>query len=139
MVKKNLNIRNPAGRPETGIDDFTDKWGACKICEGEIPYGHQEACHIYTQEKEITRLRELGMEHAVEKNNLKTKAGNLQLVAGRYQFMWEAAQLCLNKIDDHLEYDFPPHKTFESIQKVVQRHLEIYTQYVSKPKAQIGK
>ncbi len=121
------------------ISEFTDAMGACKICQGEIPYGHQEACYLYTKEKEIKRLRELGMEHAVEKNNLKTQNGNLQLVAGRYQFMWEAAQLCLNKIDDHLEYDFPPHKTFESVQREVQKHLAIYTEAVSKPKAQIGK
>lgn len=59
------------------------------------------------------------------------RANKLQLVAGRYQFMWEAAQLCINKIDDHLEYDFPPHKTFESVQKEVQKHLKIYTEAVS--------
>lgn len=131
-----------ADKPETGIDDFMDKWGSCKICEGEIPYGHQGKCYIYAQEKEIKflkkelkRVKDLGFEYAVEKNHLQTELeteiGRLKLVAGRYQWMWEAAQLCINKIDDYLEYDMPPHKTFEIIQKEVQKHLKIYTEAVS--------
>ena len=49
----------------------------------------------------------------------------------KYKLRWEAAQLCLNKIDDHLEYDCPKHKTFESIKKEVRYHLSIYTETVS--------
>ncbi len=71
-------------------------------------------------------------------NSYKEEAARLQLVAGRYQFMWEAAQLCLNKIDDWFEY---AHKicTPEQSQAHVRQHLAIYTEAVSKPKAQIGK
>ena len=49
----------------------------------------------------------------------------------KYRLRWEAAQLCLNEIDDYLEYDVPKHKTFESIQAYVQRQLAIYTKTIS--------
>ena len=68
----------------------------------------------------------------------KAEAARLQLVAGRYQFMWEAAQLCINKIDDWFEY---ANNTCDpdTSQNEVRKHLVIYTEAVSKSKAQIGK
>lgn len=70
----------------------------------------------------------------IEIKRLKAENSRLQLVAGRYQFMWEAAQLCLNKIEDML-----PMVSTSSGKTSIARHLEIYTEAVSKPKAQIGK
>jgi hypothetical protein len=32
--------------------DFCDKWGACKVCGGEIPYGHTATCYIWKIEQE---------------------------------------------------------------------------------------
>ena len=69
---------------------------------------------------------------------LEEEAGRLQLVAGRYQFMWQAAQLALNKIDDYFEYAYKG-RTVDQIQDHVRKHLAIYTEAVSKSKAQIGK
>lgn len=69
---------------------------------------------------------------------LKKEAGRLQLVAGRYQFMFEVAQLCLNKIDDHFEYVYKG-RTPDQLQIEVRKYLAIYTEVVSKSKAQIGK
>ena len=36
---------------------WIDKWGACKVCDGEIPYGHTENCDIYKLEQEISKLK----------------------------------------------------------------------------------
>jgi|GEM_PF-5746259 len=40
------------------IESWCDKDGACKVCGGEIPYGHQSKCFIYTKQKEIAELKE---------------------------------------------------------------------------------
>lgn len=44
--------------------NFLDKLGACKVCDGEIPYGHTDYCDIWKLEKELTQakglIRELG-------------------------------------------------------------------------------
>lgn len=37
--------------------NWIDEWGACKVCDGEIPHGHTDNCDIYKLECEITRLR----------------------------------------------------------------------------------
>ncbi len=42
---------------QENVADWCDRDGACKICGGEIPYGHQENCFIYEKEKEIKELR----------------------------------------------------------------------------------
>ena len=54
-----MKIPNIADQPETGVDDWADKWGACKICQGEIPYGHAKSCVILQMQ---TRRRELEQE-----------------------------------------------------------------------------
>ena len=71
-------------------------------------------------------------------NSYKEEACRLKLVAGRYQFMWEKSQLCINNIDDHFEY---AHKgrTPDQLQAEVRKHLATYTEAISKSKAQIGK
>jgi hypothetical protein len=33
-------------------------WGECKICQGEIPYGHTETCFIYKCERTDRQFRE---------------------------------------------------------------------------------
>lgn len=73
-----------------------------------------------------------------EIEKLREEAGRLQLVAGRYQFMWEAAQRALNRIDDYFEYSYKT-RTPDQLQEMVRHHLVIYTEAVSKPKLQIGK
>lgn len=97
------------------------------------PYILQVIEALSSQQDDIEELmRELDKE--------RIEISRLHLVAGRYQFMWEAAQLCLNKIDDYVEYNWPNnHKTFEGVQKTVQQHLANYTEAVAKPKSQIGK
>ncbi len=31
--------------------NWLDKWGCCRVCDGEIPYGHTEGCDLYAMEK----------------------------------------------------------------------------------------
>jgi len=38
-------------------EKFTDEHGACKICEGEIPYGHLHNCYLWKQEQKIKELQ----------------------------------------------------------------------------------
>lgn len=35
--------------------NWLDKWGACKVCDGEIPHGHTNNCDIYKLECTIRR------------------------------------------------------------------------------------
>lgn len=44
---KRLNNRN---------GDWLDEIGCCKVCNGELPYGHTENCDIYKMEKQIRDL-----------------------------------------------------------------------------------
>jgi hypothetical protein len=42
-------------RPLDG--SWADKYGACRVCGGEIPHGHTNNCDIWKQEQQITDLR----------------------------------------------------------------------------------
>lgn len=48
IIKENISNR-PDG-------NWMGKWGECRVCGGEIPHGHTEACDVYKQEKEIRSL-----------------------------------------------------------------------------------
>lgn len=37
-----------ADRPD---GSWIDKWGVCRVCGGEIPYGHTDKCDIYRYER----------------------------------------------------------------------------------------
>jgi hypothetical protein len=37
--------------------NWMDNFGACKVCGGEIPYGHTENCDIYKMDQEINKLK----------------------------------------------------------------------------------
>ena len=71
-------------------------------------------------------------------NSYKEQAARLQLVAGRYQFMFEAAQRALNRIDDYFEYTYKS-RTPDQLKEMVRGYSAIYTKAVSKSKEQIGK
>jgi len=38
--------------------EWLDDWGACKVCDGEIPHGHHDECHIYKLEQQARGHRE---------------------------------------------------------------------------------
>ena len=38
---------------------WMDKWGACKVCDGEIPHGHTENCDLYKLEQRTSRYEHL--------------------------------------------------------------------------------
>lgn len=40
--------------------NWMDEWGSCKVCGGEIPYGHANSCDIYKLEMEVSALKEGG-------------------------------------------------------------------------------
>jgi hypothetical protein len=37
--------------------DWLGKFGDCKLCGGEIPYGHTDNCHIWKMEQKVTSLQ----------------------------------------------------------------------------------
>lgn len=37
--------------------NWLDKWGCCKLCDGDMPGGHTPECHLLKQETELTSLR----------------------------------------------------------------------------------
>jgi hypothetical protein len=39
--------------------NWLDKWGACRVCGGEIPYGHTENCDLYKLEQRTSRYEHL--------------------------------------------------------------------------------
>lgn len=39
--------------------NWLDKWGACKVCGGEIPHGHTEYCDLYKLEQRTSRYEHL--------------------------------------------------------------------------------
>jgi hypothetical protein len=39
--------------------NWMDKWGACKVCDGEIPYGHTENCDLYKLERRTSLYEHL--------------------------------------------------------------------------------
>jgi len=55
-MERTIKVSNET--PRDG--NWMDKWGACKVCDGEIPDGHMENCDIYKMELKIRTLeREL--------------------------------------------------------------------------------
>lgn len=61
----------------------------------------------------------------------KSQARQMQLVAGRWQFLFEQAQKMVNKVDDLFEYAYASMHPTEIKQYVV-RCLAEYTEQVSK-------
>lgn len=62
---------------------------------------------------------------------MKTKAANMQLAAGRYQYMHEHAQQCINKIDDLFEYAYLDYQ-LPVLQRTVRKHLKAYMNAVAR-------
>lgn len=52
--------RQPAYRDEEP-GDWMDKWGACKVCGGEIPEGHAQHCQLWK-----LQMAEAGYKSALE-------------------------------------------------------------------------
>ena len=83
----------------------------------------------------------LGEEGTLRKQDLLalSEADNIPFeVQITIKTMTQAAQMALNKIDDDFEYAYKG-RTVDQIQDHVRKHLAIYTEAVSKSKAQIGK
>ncbi len=53
----NTIVKNMGG-DDNDPADWMDSWGCCKICGGEIPYGHINTCYVYTKDQEIKELKE---------------------------------------------------------------------------------
>lgn len=52
------SLAAPAGSMDRD-GNWIDQWGACKVCDGEIPHGHAERCDIYKLERKIAELTQL--------------------------------------------------------------------------------
>jgi len=55
--QKKSELPAPKGSVERD-GNWMDKWGACKVCDGEIPHGHTDNCDIFKLECEVARLRD---------------------------------------------------------------------------------
>lgn len=101
-----------------------------EVCDSHVELDECPYCVIEELQAEVERLIDSGFEHPTEKNSLKTENNRLQLVVGRYQFLHEAAQTCINSIDDHFEYVFKS-RTPEQLQVTVRGHLAKYAEALS--------
>ena len=63
------------------VSEWLDNDGACKICEGEIPYGHNLNCFIYQKELEIKEL-EQQLSNSISKDELRGLVVRLDEVSG---------------------------------------------------------
>ncbi len=43
---------------DTRDGNWQDEWGSCRVCGGEIPYGHTDNCDIFKSEKKIRELED---------------------------------------------------------------------------------
>lgn len=60
--------------------NWMDKWGACRVCDGEIPHGHSERCDIYKMEQRIAVL-----EKALAAQQEQTEAGDVEKIVNAIQ------------------------------------------------------
>lgn len=116
-----------------------DEQGACKICQGEIPYGHARTCIIHTMSEQIRKSSEAFNDKCAAAeawegtaNQYKDRAGEMQLVAGRYQYQFEHAMKCINSIDDLFEYAYKGVGR-TALRDMVRSYLAVFTAAV-KPK-----
>ncbi len=89
------------GVSEQRDGSWIDKWGACKLCGGEIPYGHAENCDLWKVEKE---------RDAAQAELEDYKSGEPIRIAREHQLRAENSALKLElgtqtSIAAHLEYD----------------------------------
>lgn len=70
-------ITKNMGGNDKDVSDWMDSYGCCKICGGEIPYGHQNDCYVYAQEQEVERLKQ-----EIEWQELKEKLHVRLIAAG---------------------------------------------------------
>ena len=54
VERENVELKEQLKRDGKWID----KWGACKLCDGEIPHGHIDSCDLWKLEQELAKLRE---------------------------------------------------------------------------------
>lgn len=72
LERENVQLKVELVRFRDG--NWIDKYGTCKVCDGEIPYGHTNNCDIYKMETEIASITK-------ERDDLKARVG-----------LWEAWQ-----------------------------------------------
>lgn len=61
LCRSTLQIRSPRGITGLRSDmadqrngNWLDEFGACKVCDGEIPYGHTDNCDIWAMEQKLS-------------------------------------------------------------------------------------
>ena len=80
------------------------------------------------------QAKALAQQNRVLKEQLgiwKRKAGEMQLIAGRWQFLFEEAQKMVNKVDDLFEYAYASMHPVQ-IKESILGYLEAYTNEVKK-------
>lgn len=59
FLKQNGDTRPGTAEPITNRDGkWIDKFGCCKVCDGELPIWHTPNCDIYKMEQQLTVLQQ---------------------------------------------------------------------------------
>ena len=63
--------------------NWLDDWGCCRVCDGEIPYGHTEDCDIFKMEKDIRNHKFLVTEARKDSERLAASLRSVCLEAAK--------------------------------------------------------
>lgn len=66
---------------------WMDKWGACRVCGGELPHGHSNNCDYYKLELEARAAK--------QKSELASPAGSAGGNAIKFRFTTDAGSAAL--------------------------------------------
>lgn len=56
LEKETKTLREQVEELQNRDGNWMDKFGACKVCDGEIPHGHTENCDLYKKEQHFNQL-----------------------------------------------------------------------------------
>lgn len=112
LLAANDKLENLVKELNTHDGNWMDKWGACRVCGGEIPYGHTDNCDHYTLEKENAGLRKLNENLALSEIKLGMQIAELRKDKERLDwretqipdedFDWAIFPLDCGKVDIHV-------------------------------------
>lgn len=58
--------------------NWLDRWGACRVCDGEIPYGHDPECDVHKMQQEIRMLREANAQLVASEQSIRNECNRLR-------------------------------------------------------------
>ena len=102
--------------------------GECYICER-----NRLRQVVISKERQIDNMTVRCATLNDDAKKYKAHAGEMQLAAGRYQYLFEHAMKFINQMDDFFEYRYKYHSN-DSIREIVMTHLGVFTEAAQKIK-----